>query len=139
MKNVDGIRDHVQNRNSVPDEQLRQSAGRPPARDVGYGIAFNAITLDVKDGVVTLGGTVHDYPSKDSAVRHPRRRRLGAKDVVDDIEKWRPPPMFTTRPAAREAVPGDLRRPHPAALRGGPAEADPHRGRERPRYALRRS
>jgi osmotically-inducible protein OsmY len=86
MKNVDGIRDHVQIQSNVPDDQLRQSlADRLRYDRVGYGIAFNAITLDVKDGVVTLGGTVHDYPSKDSAVGI-AETTPGAKDVVDDIE-----------------------------------------------------
>ena len=54
------------------------------ARGVGVG-AFNVITLDVKDGVVTLGGTVHDYPSKDSAIGI-AETTPGVKDVVDNIE-----------------------------------------------------
>jgi hyperosmotically inducible protein len=86
MKNVDGIRNHVQIQSNVPDDQLSQSlADRLRYDRVGYGIAFNAITLDVKDGVVTLGGTVHDYPSKDSAVGI-AETTPGVKDVVDDIE-----------------------------------------------------
>ena len=86
MKNVDGIRNHVQIQSNVPDEQLRQSlADRLRYDRVGYGIAFNVITLDVKDGVVTLGGTVHDYPSKDSAVGI-AETTPGVKDVVDNIE-----------------------------------------------------
>src|SRR5215468_7160113 len=69
IKNVDGIRNHVQVQSNVPDEQLRQTlADRLRYDRIGFGIAFNAITLDVKDGVVTLGGSVHDYPSKNSAV-----------------------------------------------------------------------
>jgi hyperosmotically inducible protein len=52
---------------------------------VGYGIAFNALTLDVKDGVVTLGGNVHDYPSRDSAVAL-AETTAGVKDVIDNIE-----------------------------------------------------
>ena len=69
MKNVDGIRNHVQIQSNVPDEQLRQNlADRLRYDRVGYGIAFNVIKLDVKDGVATLSGTVHDYPSRDSAV-----------------------------------------------------------------------
>ena len=56
MKNVDGIRNHVQIQSNVPDEQLRQSlADRLRYDRVGYGIAFNVITLDVKDGVVNPG------------------------------------------------------------------------------------
>jgi hyperosmotically inducible periplasmic protein len=86
IKNVDGIRNHVQIQSNVPDEQLRQTlADRLRYDRVGYGIAFNVLTLDVKDGVVTLGGTVHDYPSKDSAVAI-AETTPGVKDIIDNIE-----------------------------------------------------
>jgi len=85
MKNVDGVRNHVQIQSNVPDEQLRQSlADRLRYDRVGYGIAFNAVTLNVKDGVVTLGGTVHDYPSRDSALGV-AATTPGVKDIVDNI------------------------------------------------------
>jgi osmotically-inducible protein OsmY len=46
---------------------------------------FNAITIDVQDGVVTLGGHVRTYPDRDSAVAlvstYP-----GVKGVNDEIE-----------------------------------------------------
>jgi osmotically-inducible protein OsmY len=52
---------------------------------VGYGNAFNAISLDVENGVVTLGGHARTDVDKDSAVAlvstYP-----GVKDVVDEIE-----------------------------------------------------
>jgi len=52
---------------------------------VGYGNAFNAISLDVENGVVTLGGHARTDVDKDSAVAlvstYP-----GVKDVVDDVE-----------------------------------------------------
>jgi osmotically-inducible protein OsmY len=51
----------------------------------GFGIAFNAITLDVKDGVVTLGGNVRDYPARDSAVAI-AETTPGVKDIMDNIE-----------------------------------------------------
>jgi hyperosmotically inducible protein len=86
IKNVDGIRNHVEVQSNVPDEKLRQTlADRLRYDRVGYGIAFNAITLDVKDGVITLGGTVHDYPSKDSAVGI-AETTPGVKDIVDNME-----------------------------------------------------
>jgi osmotically-inducible protein OsmY len=86
MKNVDGIRNHVQIQSNVPDDQLRQSlADRLRYDRVGYGIAFNAITLEVKDGVITLGGTVHDDPSKDSALGV-AATTPGVKDIVDNID-----------------------------------------------------
>jgi len=86
MKNVDGVRNHVQIQSNVPDDQLQQNlADRLRYDRVGYGIAFNAITLGVKDGTVTLGGTVRDYPSRDSAVAV-AETTPGVKDIVDDIE-----------------------------------------------------
>jgi hyperosmotically inducible periplasmic protein len=86
VKNVDGIRNHVQVQSNVPDDQLRQTlADRLRYDRVGYGIAFNVLTLDVKDGVVTLGGTVRDYPSKDSAVAI-AETTPGVKDIVDNID-----------------------------------------------------
>jgi osmotically-inducible protein OsmY len=86
IKNVDGIRNHVTINSNVPDDKLREVLGDKLAYDrVGYGIAFNAITLDVKDGIVTLGGNVHDYPSRDSAVAL-AETTPGVKDVIDNIE-----------------------------------------------------
>jgi osmotically-inducible protein OsmY len=86
IKNVDGIRNHVQVQSNVPDEQLRQTLTDRLRYDrVGFGIAFNAITLDVKGGVVTLGGPVHDYPSKNSALGI-AATTPGVKDIVDNID-----------------------------------------------------
>jgi hyperosmotically inducible periplasmic protein len=52
---------------------------------VGYGNAFNSISIDVQNGVVTLAGHARTDVDKDSAVAlvstYP-----GVKDVVDDIE-----------------------------------------------------
>lgn len=86
VKNVDGVRNHLTINSNVPDDKLREVLGDKLAYDrVGYGIAFNAITLDVKDGVVTLGGNVHDYPSRDSALAL-AETTPGVKDVIDNIE-----------------------------------------------------
>ena len=52
---------------------------------VGYGILFNNLTLDVQNGVATIGGQVHDYPSRDSALAV-AETMPGVKDVVDNIE-----------------------------------------------------
>src|SRR5690349_13437457 len=63
VKNVDGVRNHVQVSTTVPDEELRQKLADKLAYDrVGYGIMFNNLTLNVQNGVVTIGGQVHDYP-----------------------------------------------------------------------------
>jgi hyperosmotically inducible periplasmic protein len=86
IKNVDGVRNHVQVQSNVPDDQLREKLADKLRYDrAGFGIAFNAITLDVKDGVVTLGGTVRDYPSRDSAVSI-AETTPGVKDIMDNIE-----------------------------------------------------
>jgi hyperosmotically inducible periplasmic protein len=86
IKNVDGVRNHVTVSSNAPDEKLREVLGDKLAYDrVGYGVAFNALTLEVKNGVVTLGGNVHDYPSRDSAVAL-AETTPGVKDVIDNIE-----------------------------------------------------
>jgi hyperosmotically inducible periplasmic protein len=83
---VEGVRNHVQVQSNVPDDQLRERLADKLRYDrVGFGIAFNAIALDVKDRVVTLGGTVRDYPSRDSAVAI-AETTPGVKDIRDNIE-----------------------------------------------------
>jgi len=71
---------------NVPDAELQQKLGEKLTYDrVGYGNAFNAISLGVQNGVVTLGGHARTDVDKDSALAlvstYP-----GVKDVVDDIE-----------------------------------------------------
>ena len=71
---------------NVPDSELKAKLLEKLTYDrVGYGNAFNAISLDVQNGVVTLGGHARTDVDKDSAVAlvstYP-----GVKDVVDDIE-----------------------------------------------------
>jgi hyperosmotically inducible periplasmic protein len=86
IKNVDGVRNHVQIQSDVPDQQLQQKLAEKLRYDrVGYGIAYNAIALQVKDGEVTLSGNVHDYPSRDSAIAI-AETTPGVKDITDNIE-----------------------------------------------------
>jgi len=71
---------------SVSDDQLKQKLLEKLQYDrVGYGNAFNAISLDVQGGAVTLGGHARTDVDKDSAIAlvsmYP-----GVKDVVEDIE-----------------------------------------------------
>jgi osmotically-inducible protein OsmY len=64
---------------------LQQSLGEKLAYDrVGYGNVFDAITLRVQDGVVTLGGSALDYPSRDSAIAVVSTTP-GVKEVIDEI------------------------------------------------------
>jgi osmotically-inducible protein OsmY len=71
---------------TVEDATLRNKLAEKLAYDrVGYGTtAFNALTIGVKNGVVTLGGTAYGPVDRDSAVslvsNYP-----GVKDVVDNI------------------------------------------------------
>lgn len=71
----------------ISDTELRTKLANALATDrVGYGTtAFNAITIGVQNGVVTLGGTVYGPPDKDSALGLVENTP-GVKDVVDNLE-----------------------------------------------------
>ncbi len=86
VKGVTAVRNDIQVAGpSVSDSQLEKSLGEKLAYDrVGYGNVFDAITLQVQDGVVTLGGSALDYPSRDSALGVVSTTP-GVKDVVDQI------------------------------------------------------
>jgi osmotically-inducible protein OsmY len=88
VKGVEAVRNLIQvGGPSVPDSQLKAKLGEKLAWDrVGYGdAAFNAITIGVENGVVTLGGHARADIDKDSAISlvstYP-----GVKEVVNDIE-----------------------------------------------------
>jgi osmotically-inducible protein OsmY len=71
---------------TVPDKELEEKLGEKLAYDrVGYGNVWNAITLKVENGVVTLGGHARTDVDKDSALAlvgmYP-----GVKEVVGEIE-----------------------------------------------------
>ncbi|WP_263384071.1 BON domain-containing protein [Granulicella arctica] len=94
-KNVKGIQNMIEVAGPVvEDAQLRNKLGEKLAYDrVGYGTtAFNALTIAVQNGVVTLGGTAYGPTDKDSALslvaNYP-----GVKDVVDNIEVAPTSPM----------------------------------------------
>lgn len=72
---------------TVPDDMLLQKLSQKIAYDrVGYGTtAFNAITVSVENGVVTLGGHAYGPVDKDSAVSL-AKYYPGVKDVIDNIE-----------------------------------------------------
>lgn len=87
-KGVMAVRNEIQvSGPNVPDSELKSKLMEKLAYDrVGYGTtAFNAITLNVENGVVTLGGHAYSDVDKDSATSlvatYP-----GVKDVVDNIE-----------------------------------------------------
>jgi len=86
-KGVNGVRNEIQvSGQSASDDELKKKLSEKLTYDrVGYGNAFNAISMNVENGVVTLGGHARTDVDKDSALAlvstYP-----GVKDVVDDIE-----------------------------------------------------
>jgi len=70
----------------VSDADLQKKLGEQLTYNrEGYGSLYDAITLQVQNGVVTLGGHSHDYPNRDSAVAL-AATMPGVKDVIDNIE-----------------------------------------------------
>lgn len=85
---VHGVDNEIRvNGGHVEDAALRDKLSKELADyRVGYGTnAFNAITLGVKDGVVTLGGTVYGPTDKSDALSVVSRTP-GVRDVVDKIK-----------------------------------------------------
>ena len=69
----------------MPDAQLQKTLiGKISSVSIGYGNMFDAISVSVQNGVVTLSGHAHDYPNRDSALAV-ASTTPGVKDVVDDI------------------------------------------------------
>ena len=87
VKGITAVRNQIEVAGpTVSDEELKSKLAEKLAYDrVGYGNVFNAIGIDVQNGVVTLGGHARTYVDKDSALSlvstYP-----GVKDVIDDIE-----------------------------------------------------
>jgi hyperosmotically inducible protein len=68
------------------DQQLADRIGKQLAYDrVGYGNAFNAITVSVNNGVATLGGHALGPVAKESALNL-AKRTPGVQNVVDKIQ-----------------------------------------------------
>ena len=87
-KNVKGVQNDIEVGGPVvEDNTLRSKLAEKLAYDrVGYGTtAFNALTIGVQHGVVTLGGVAYGPMDKSSAVSLVENYP-GVKDVVDEIE-----------------------------------------------------
>ncbi len=86
VKGVTAVRNEIEVAGpAATDTQLQKSLAEKLAYDrVGYGNVFDAITLNVQNGVVTLAGHAHDYPSRDSALALVSITP-GVKDVIDEI------------------------------------------------------
>jgi len=87
-RNVKGVENQIEVAGpTIDDTTLRNKLAEKLAYDrVGYGTtAFNAFTIGVQNGAVTLGGTAYGPSDKDSAVSMVENYP-GVKDVVDNIE-----------------------------------------------------
>ena len=87
-KNVKGVQNEIEVAGPVvEDNTLRSKLAEKLAYDrVGYGTtAFNALTIGVQNGVVTLGGVAYGPVDKSSALSLVENSP-GVKDVVDEIE-----------------------------------------------------
>ena len=87
-KNVKGVQNLIEVAGpQVEDATLRNKLAEKLAYDrVGYGTtAFNALTIGVENGVVTLGGVAYGPTDKDSAVSL-AENTPGVRDVIDNIE-----------------------------------------------------
>lgn len=70
----------------VSDAELQAKLQKALAYDrVGYGNAFNAITLTVHNGVVTLSGNALGPVARDSAISLAANTK-GVRDVIDNIQ-----------------------------------------------------
>lgn len=88
VKNVVAVRNKltVAGAGEMSDQQLQQAIVKKLQYDrVGYGNAFNAISVNVKDGVVTLGGNALGPVAADSAVSLASHFK-GVQDVINDIQ-----------------------------------------------------
>lgn len=86
VKGVSAVRNDIQVAGpEVPDAQLEKTLiDKISSVSIGYGNVFDAISVNVQNGVVTLSGHAHDYPNRDSALAV-ASTTPGVKDVIDDI------------------------------------------------------
>jgi hyperosmotically inducible periplasmic protein len=88
VKNVIAVRNNmkVAGAGEVSDAELQQKIVQKLQYDrVGYGNAFNAISVNVENGVVTLAGNALGPVAADSAVSL-ASHFPGVQDVIDDIK-----------------------------------------------------
>jgi hyperosmotically inducible periplasmic protein len=89
IKDVAAVRNDIEvgsGETTISDQELQDKLLKKIQYDrVGYGTtAFNAISVSVQNGVVTLGGTAYGPVDKSSAVAD-ASYMPGVKDVVDEI------------------------------------------------------
>ena len=86
IKGVSAVRNDIQvSGPNVPDAQLQKTLLEKVSNvSIGYNNVFDAISVNVQNGVVTLDGHSHDYPNRDSALAVVATTP-GVKDVIDNI------------------------------------------------------
>ncbi len=101
-KGINGVRNQIEvSGPTVSDSDLKAKLAEKLTYDrVGYGNAFNSITLDVQNGVVTLGGHARTDVDKDSAMALVSTCP-GVKEAIDNIDV---DPVSITDDQARLAV-----------------------------------
>jgi osmotically-inducible protein OsmY len=88
IKNVKGVENEIEVAGpEIPDNVLQEKLIKAISYDrVGYGTtAFNAIGVQVNNGVVTLSGTAYGPVDADSAVAVAANTK-GVKDVINEIQ-----------------------------------------------------
>lgn len=109
VKGVTAVRNEIEvGGPNVSDAEIAKKLGPELAFSrEGYGLVFDAIQMKIDNGVVTLSGHAHDYPSRDAAVGY-ASTTPGVKDVIDDIEVDPASPMdWGIRMAVARAIYGD--------------------------------
>ena len=90
---VQGVRNQIEVSSNRSDADLQKKLAEKLAYDrIGYGIMFNSLNLAVHNGIATVGGNVHDYPSRDSALAIVETQP-GVKGVIDEIDVAPASPM----------------------------------------------
>lgn len=88
LKNIEGVHNLVQveGAGTIPDSVIQEKLAKQLATDrVGYGQAFNAITVEVRNGVAIMGGHALGPVAKASALGLASTSK-GVQDVIDNIE-----------------------------------------------------
>jgi hyperosmotically inducible protein len=86
-KQVKGVRNLLEVAGeTISDAELQKKLTSKISHDRAgyYDVAFNAVTVSVNDGVVTLGGVTADYPAYNDALAIAQNQK-GVKDVVNNI------------------------------------------------------
>lgn len=84
---VQGVRNRIEVASSASDRQLDSRLSRKLyyERAGYYDNAFNYFTLEVKDGVVTVGGQTYNVVARNQALAE-IARMPGVKDVIDNVK-----------------------------------------------------